>query len=322
MKESLAIIIPAYKRSFFEKTLQSIANQTSKQFTLYIGDDASPDHLYDLVEKYENDIKIIYKKFEKNLGAIDLVAHWERCIDLSEGEEWIWLFSDDDWMAEDCVELFQKFVANNPQAELLHFNTTTIDKKGDLLLDAIPFPAKLLSVEFFERKIRGELRSFAVEYIFKRELYQKKEKFQRFDLAWCTDDATWMKFAFDNGINTVIDTPKIKWRFSGENISSINTNGAILKRKIRAKSQFLKWTKNFFAENNTKPKATYITQLKWMLLDVKDGRNVSLLEKFTITLPASIEATTIFHTPLCIVYLMYYHLRSHFNKPVKKIASR
>jgi glycosyltransferase involved in cell wall biosynthesis len=37
----LTIVIPYYKSTLFEKTLQSLANQTNKIFTVYIGDDAS-----------------------------------------------------------------------------------------------------------------------------------------------------------------------------------------------------------------------------------------------------------------------------------------
>lgn len=39
----LAIVIPYYKLTFFEETLQSLANQSDKRFKVYIGDDASPE---------------------------------------------------------------------------------------------------------------------------------------------------------------------------------------------------------------------------------------------------------------------------------------
>jgi len=37
----LAIVIPYYKRTFFEETLQSLANQTDKRFQVYVGDDTN-----------------------------------------------------------------------------------------------------------------------------------------------------------------------------------------------------------------------------------------------------------------------------------------
>ena len=47
----LAIVIPYYKIAFFEETLKSLANQTNKQFIVYIGDDASKDDPTFLLKK-------------------------------------------------------------------------------------------------------------------------------------------------------------------------------------------------------------------------------------------------------------------------------
>ncbi len=77
----LAIVIPAYKIIYFEQVLISIANQTNRNFHLYVGDDASPDDFISLINKYKNKIDITYVRFENNLGKNDLVSHWERCID-------------------------------------------------------------------------------------------------------------------------------------------------------------------------------------------------------------------------------------------------
>jgi len=104
----LAIVIPAYKADYFEQALESIAGQTCTNFTLYIGDDASPHDLYAIVKDFESKINLHYKRYDENLGSKDLVAQWERCIDLVKDEKWIWLFSDDDLMAKHCVEEFYK----------------------------------------------------------------------------------------------------------------------------------------------------------------------------------------------------------------------
>ena len=70
---------------------------------LYIGDDASPERLDKIVESYQNKVNLVYHRFSENMGGKDLVAHWERCIQLS-AEPFIWLFSDDDLMPADGVE--------------------------------------------------------------------------------------------------------------------------------------------------------------------------------------------------------------------------
>ena len=57
----LAIIIPYFKLTFFEATLQSLANQTDKRFKVYIGDDASP-----------HDCALVLNQF---IGQFDLTYH-------------------------------------------------------------------------------------------------------------------------------------------------------------------------------------------------------------------------------------------------------
>ena len=54
MKNKLAIIIPAYKACFFREVLDSIVRQSNRDFTVYIGDDASPDDLESIVSDYKD----------------------------------------------------------------------------------------------------------------------------------------------------------------------------------------------------------------------------------------------------------------------------
>ena len=129
MKNNLAIIIPAYKSTFLPAALDSIASQTCKDFTLYIGDDCSPNNIGEIVDKYEDKINIIYKRFDTNLGGKDLVAQWERCIDMTQNEEWIWLFSDDDMMDKNCVEEFYKTIEDNKDCDIFHFDINVINSE-------------------------------------------------------------------------------------------------------------------------------------------------------------------------------------------------
>lgn len=61
----LTIEIPFYKIDFFEDTLKSLANQTNKNFTVYIGNDASSENPINIFNKYKPRINLKYKKFEE-----------------------------------------------------------------------------------------------------------------------------------------------------------------------------------------------------------------------------------------------------------------
>src|SRR5687768_6055275 len=108
----LAIIIPAYKKQFLEKALESIARQSEKKYRVYIGDDNSPQDLKSVVDKFSSSVDINYHRYPTNLGRSNLVAHWERCIELSTNEPWLWLFSDDDMMSDNCVGEFYRALEN------------------------------------------------------------------------------------------------------------------------------------------------------------------------------------------------------------------
>lgn len=239
----LAIIIPAYKDTFLDEAVQSVASQTCKDFTLYIGDDSSPHNLKKIVSKYDDKVNLVYHRFETNYGGKDLVAQWERCIALSKGERWIWLFSDDDVMEPNCVETFYEAIKATA-FDVYHFNVKVID--GESNLKSIPpsYPKVISSYEFYKKKMSGKIMSLVVENIFSRDIYIRAGGFQNFDLAWGSDTATWAKFAFDKGLYT-IPSAHVLWRSSAQNISPDNSS-AIVERKVNALLEYFNWSYGFF----------------------------------------------------------------------------
>jgi glycosyltransferase involved in cell wall biosynthesis len=313
MNNHLAIIIPAYKTTYLHETLQSISSQTCKEFTLYIGDDASPNNIYEIVKEFERDINIVYKRFDGNLGGLDLIAHWNRCIEMSVDEEWIWLFSDDDIMAANCVEKFRKYLESGGESQLLHFNTDIIDGKGKKYADSKPFPLKMSSSDFFERRMSGEIFSFVVEYIFTRKLYLGEGKFEKFDLAWCSDDATWVKFAKKTGISTMDNNALVYWRYSGENISSLNIDESILFRKLNAKAAYLNWAIDFFKNNKETIHVNIINKVKWILFDLNQVSYLPFTTRCQIAYKYASMTGNFINGLLGVLYISYSQIK-HWNK--------
>jgi len=243
--KKLAIVIPAYKETFLESALKSIANQSNKEFNLYIGDDNSPYDLESIIAPYKVRLNITYQKFKENLGKNNLVSQWERCIDMSKDEEWIWLFSDDDEMSHNCVQEFYNYLeATNDQYDLYHFNVHIIDEQSKVIEYPPAFPQELYPIDFFKLKTVGKLKSYVVEYVFRKAKYLEVEKFQKFDLAWGTDDATWIKISNETGIYT-IETANVYWRRSNENISPSKDIG-VNKRKIDSCINYFHWIRQKF----------------------------------------------------------------------------
>lgn len=247
MKErqnNLAIIIPAYKATFLATALDSIAAQTCQDFTLYIGDDCSPNNLEEIVDKYRDKINLVYKRFDTNLGGKDLVAQWERCIDMTQGEDWLWLFSDDDVMQKNCVEEFYKTNKEKPKAGLIHFNVNCLDNATGKILPLPKFPDFCSSKFYLDEKLKGHLISFVVEFVVRRDIFFDNGRFQNFDLAWGSDFISWVKFSDAAGGIDTCGNAKVLWRKSDENISPDKSN-PILVRKIRSLTDNAKWLLDF-----------------------------------------------------------------------------
>lgn len=240
--KQLAIVIPAYKTTFFERAVASFAAQTCKEFMLYVGNDCSSYEIGNICDKYRSQIDIVYRRFDTNLGGKDLVGQWERCIGLTQGEPWIWLFSDDDTVGERCVELFLASVSND--YDLYHFNVRRVNERDEVICEKSHFPTVWSGKKMFWAKQRDKIDSFVVEYVFSRKIYETTGHFQQFPMAWGSDIATWIKFADDRGIRTV-EGDYVYWRKSNENITPSKSKEMAVK-KIRIETDYYTWVNNYF----------------------------------------------------------------------------
>lgn len=256
----IAIVIPAYKRDFLKETLASIASQTNKNFHLYIGDDNSPEPIREIVELYQDKVPLTYVRFNENLGAKSLIKQWERCIELSNDEPYIWLFSDDDIMPPDAVERFFKTIENNKHENYLYrFNLKAIDRNNNPVYRYKAKPTLETNYKFAINRLNQRYLSSVVEFIFNRTTYEKYKGFVEFPHAWCSDDATWIKFSAESGIYTISGKP-VCWRISGENISS---DLKYAKNLIPGLYTYTNWLLNFF-----KPKSTNHLFLNNLMLNI------------------------------------------------------
>lgn len=278
---NLAIIIPAYKPEFLTETLDSIVNQTCRDFVLYVGDDASPYRIEDIILSYQTKLPIVYQRFEHNLGLNNLVAHWDRCVQMTKDEFWIWLFSDDDLMEPTCVEYFYHYIRLHPEEVLLHFNVRLINADSIEIRKPKYFPKTISVSNFFQKKIKWKIDSFVIEYIFNKAAFYKNGRFEIFDLGWCSDDATWMKLSRIRDIPT-IDDATVKWRLSQINISSITNNKEIILRKLKANCEFIKWTTSFFAKNGIVDKTNKFEKAKWAFIGIFATSSLTFYEKYNL----------------------------------------
>lgn len=198
----LEIVIPYYKGVFFEKTLQSLENQTDKRFKVYIGDDASPENPDLIINQFRGKFDFQYHRFEKNLGGISLVQQWNRCVDLSKEFGWILILGDDDVLDENVVEKFYENLdeINKLDVNVVRFATQKINDKGETTSDKYYHPKIENSIDFFFRPSRSSLS----EYVFKKRKL-KEIGFKDFPLGWFSDILAYLEVSNFDSIYTIND---------------------------------------------------------------------------------------------------------------------
>jgi hypothetical protein len=246
----LAIVVPAFKARFLDAALGSIAAQTCRDFSVYVGDDASPQDIRGVCNRWHGVLDLSYTRFTGNLGAVDLVSQWERCIALSR-EPWVWMFSDDDLMPADAVDrLTQAIRSEGERTDLFHFDAHQIDAQGQVTQTMSDYPHRLSARDFALRRFRFEIFSFAPDYVFKREAFERLGGFVNFPRAWCSDDATWIRLGAAHGIRT-LPGAKVGWRHSGENVSAKHDDDVA--EKVCAQVEYLLWLDGFLSQHPCQP---------------------------------------------------------------------
>ena len=102
----ISICIPAYKHiEYLKRLLDSIVIQTFRDFEVVITDDSPGNEVAVLVDKYRQELKIVYKKNNPISGS---PGNWNQAI-LNASGDWIKIMHDDDWFSSpSSLELFAK----------------------------------------------------------------------------------------------------------------------------------------------------------------------------------------------------------------------
>ncbi len=220
----LAIVIPYYKFDFFEDTLRSLAQQTNKNFNVYIGDDSSPVPPKALLLKYEDKINIKYKRFSENSGAKSLPKQWERCLEMVQNEPWIQVLGDDDVLGTTCVKEFYDHlnILKNNETKVVRFASQVINENGENVSKRHTHPEQERAMDFFMRKSKGGTRSSLSEYVFEKNKLVSIG-FRNFPLAWHSDEAAVFEVAGATPIYT-LNKATVYFRHSKQNITGKKDN--------------------------------------------------------------------------------------------------
>lgn len=137
-EELVSIITPSYNTAkYIAETIESVLNQTYKNFEMIIVDDCSTDNTEEVVKKF-SDSRVKFYKNEKNSGA---AISRNYALKLAKGKWIAFLDSDDLWKPEKLEKQIE-FMKDNDY----HFSYTNyeeIDENSNKLGKLITGPKKI-----------------------------------------------------------------------------------------------------------------------------------------------------------------------------------
>lgn len=210
----ISILVPLWnnRREFQIEMLDSVMNQTYRNWELCLADGSDEEHAYigELCREYAQraDGRIVYKKLEKNLG---ISGNTNACLELATGE-YIGLFDQDDILHPSVLYEYVKAI-NEQGADYLYCDETTF-KSGNI--------DRMLTMHFKPDYAPDNLR--ANNYIchfsvFARKLLDGKELFRtKFDGSQDHD----MILRLTDNAEKIVHVPKLMyyWRSHAGSVAS------------------------------------------------------------------------------------------------------
>lgn len=238
----VSIIIPTYNRAeFLPRSINSVINQTYKNWELIIVDDRSTDNTLQLVKKYAEKDKRI--KYIKNTHKKGPAGAKNQGIEIAKGELLAFLDSDDEWL-KDKLDIQINYLLRNPQIKLVGSDSWIILNKQKTKFSERFDSINLNKQAVIETIIKDfDLWMQTSTIIAYREIFKKLGLFRE-NLIRCEDVEMWLKISrkFDIGY---IDSQLINYYSADIKFKDYEPERKLLKCYGYYHLKFLKCLKNY-----------------------------------------------------------------------------
>ena len=174
MDDKISILIPAYNvERYIEKLLNSIKNQTYKNYEVIISDDCSQDNTVKIIENFCFNNQNISIKLLKNNQNLGLSKNRNNVLENAKGK-WITFVDSDDYIEEEYLELLINTQKKN-NADLVIGELRRVDDKGNIIQNQLLplYPSKWLN-------------GSVVTCLFRKDIIEKYNL--RFKMETCSED--------------------------------------------------------------------------------------------------------------------------------------
>lgn len=238
---TFSIGIPAYKDKYLKKCIQSILNQTYKNYEIIIINDCSPKDLAHIVKNFE-DPRIRYYENNQNIGAENVVKNWNKCLELANGDFFV-LMGDDDIMAPNYLEEFYNLINKYSDLDVFHCRTLIIDEEDNPISLTCSWPEFENTLDNIWHRISARRNQYISDFVYRTEHLLKCKGFFFLPLAWGSDDITSYRACANKGIAHT-NQELLKYRSSRHTISSTGD----LSLKLLSTIRYYEWLQSFIDE--------------------------------------------------------------------------
>ena len=125
----ISVIIPVYNtEKYIEKCLESLENQSMKDFEVIIVNDGSKDNSKNVIKNYIQSSKLNIKYLEKENGGLASARNYG--VERATGKYLSFLDSDD-YLDKDTFSLLEKYI--DDEVDLIKFKMKTVDENENII---------------------------------------------------------------------------------------------------------------------------------------------------------------------------------------------
>ncbi|MFN3998938.1 glycosyltransferase [Algoriphagus sp.] len=240
-----SICIPAYKSKYLKECIDSILVQTIPDFELIILNDCSPEPVKEIIAAVD-DQRIRYFENEKNVGPVNLVDNWNKCLNYAIGE-FVIIMGDDDILAPHYLEEFLSLISTFPDLEVYHCRSLIIDDFGNEVMLTPSLPRFEHVYDSIWHRLHQLRSNYISDYVYRTETLRSRGGFFKLPLAWGSDDITAFIASAEKGI-AHSNEPVFHYRSNRLSITSTGRD----QDKMEADLGYADWLKTFLKNNPPK----------------------------------------------------------------------
>jgi glycosyltransferase involved in cell wall biosynthesis len=192
--------LPITKTTFLSKTLESIKNQTFKDFELIIRNNGKTDDIKKEIKSEVNEfLNLSNVKYYESEEQLTMPNNFNKMLENAVGDYFL-VMSDDDTMDKDFLLEFDKLIQLYPKTNVFHCRCRLVNENEDFTGITQLCPEWETQEDFVFHRIKDSRLFYLSDFIAKTSALKKIGGFNTKCNGWGLDELTWSNLAAKNGI--------------------------------------------------------------------------------------------------------------------------